>query len=896
MSGTKLLEILGRSAKARPSEQNSQYSAIVVQEAHRNLDGAFVALAANRDGLLQADAEARLQSSGANEVARDRPPAWYWQLLACFKNPFIAVLLMLAIVSYATDDTKGVVVLTTMVVLSAILRFWQEYRSTQAAERLKAMVHTTATVLRRDRTDTPFSKREIALRELVPGDIVQLSAGDMIPADVRLIASRDLFVSQAVLTGEALPVEKSHLPSHAGEKSAGVVSRERSALDLPNIGFMGTNIVSGTATALVVATGAKTYFGSVAKSVVGRRAETAFDRGVNSVSWLLIRFMAVMVPIVLFVNGFTKGDWMEAFFFAVSVAVGLTPEMLPMIVSANLARGAVAMSAHKVVVKRLNAIQNFGAMDVLCTDKTGTLTQDKIILERHLDLWGREDEGVLTLGWVNSFHQSGLKNLLDVAVLARADEIGSTVKRQSWKKVDELPFDFQRRRMSVIVAREDGTSLLVCKGAVEELLSICDRYEKEGTIHALDDGFREHVRALARDMNEDGFRVILVADRDFAGPDMRPTYSLGDEQGLILRGFLSFLDPPKESAAPAIAALRRHGVRVKVLTGDNAVVTAKICRQVGLDVEIPLLGSDIDKLDDSALCSAVESTIIFAKMSPTQKARVIKALQANGSTVGYLGDGINDAPALRGADVGISVDTAADIAKESADIILLEKSLLALEQGVLRGRETFGNIIKYIKMTASSNFGNVFSVLIASAFLPFLPMLPIQLLVQNLLYDLSQTAVPFDGVDSDYLQSPRKWVASDIGRFMVFVGPISSIFDLTTFALMWHVFGANNMAQQALFQSGWFVEGLLTQTLIVHMIRTEKLPFIESTARLPLLLLTAFIMAVGIALPFSSIGQQIGLVPLPWSYFPWLAATLLGYCALTQAVKHWYVRRYHAWL
>jgi P-type Mg2+ transporter len=880
----------------RRTDRDHIGSSRVVHEACHGLELTLEILGTDRRGLLQSEAEARLDATGPNEIARDRPPAWYWQLLSCFKNPFIGVLVLLAAVSYATDDLRGVIILTTMVALSVLLRFWQEFRSLRSAERLKAMVRTTATVLRRDSEDAPPSKREVAMREIVAGDIVQLSAGDMIPADVRLISSRDLFVSQAVLTGEALPVEKHDTNGDRVGKSAKAAADSSDPLDLANVCFMGTNVVSGTASAVVVATGAQTYFGSLAKSIVGQRAQTAFDRGVNSVSWVLIRFMAVMLPIVLLVNGFTKGDWMEAFFFAISVAVGLTPEMLPMIVSANLAKGAVTMSRHKVVVKRLNAIQNFGAMDVLCTDKTGTLTQDKIILERHLDLSGKEDDRVLALGWLNSYHQSSFKNLLDVAVLARADEIGPKVKNSNWTKVDELPFDFLRRRMSVIVGRGDGSHLLVCKGAVEELLAICDRVDDGDTTRQLDDPERERIRALAHDMNEDGFRVILVATKAYDRHEARGEYHLDDEQGLVVRGFLSFLDPPKESAGPAIAALRAHGVLVKILTGDNPIVTAKICREVGLEIGTSVLGKDIDALEDEALGELVARTTVFAKMAPLQKARVIKALQARGHTIGFLGDGINDAPALRDADVGISVDSAADIAKESADIILLEKSLLALEQGVIEGRETFGNIIKYIKMTASSNFGNVFSVLVASAFLPFLPMLPIHLLIQNLLYDISQTAVPFDRVDREYLKTPRQWVASDIARFMLCIGPISSIFDITTFALMWHVFGADSPTHQSLFQSGWFIEGLLTQTLIVHMIRTEKVPFIQSTATLPLLLLTAAMMAIGIAIPFSALGRQIGLVPLPLAYFPWLAATLLSYCLLTQLFKVWYIRRYRIWL
>jgi Mg2+-importing ATPase len=880
-----------------PAEPANHHAEKLAALRHGGREAILAALGTGRAGLTEADAEARLAATGPNEVAHERPPVWYVQLLGCFANPFILILVLLTAVSLVTGDDRGVAVLSIMIGVSVLLRFWQEFRSTRAAEQLKAMVRTTATVLRREDADAVPRRREIPIRELVPGDIVVLSAGDMIPADVKLITSRDLFVSQAVLTGEALPVEKyDTVGSLAAKSAAGAGSGEAGRLDSADLCFLGTNVVSGTATAVVLATGPRTYFGSLARSIVGQRAQTAFDRGVNGVSWVLIRFMAAMVPIVLLINGFTKGDWVQAFFFAVSVAVGLTPEMLPVIVTGNLAKGAVTMSRRKVVVKRLNAIQNFGAMQILCTDKTGTLTQDRIVLERHLDVRGRDDEEVLALAWLNSRHQTGLKNLLDTAVLHYADELAPNARHEEYAKIDELPFDFARRRMSVIVEKPDGAHLMVCKGAVEELLAISRHLVLDGERKPLDQAARNRLRAMARDMNADGFRVIAVATREFGRGEVRAQYAVRDEKDLVIRGFLAFLDPPKQSAGPAIAALREHGIAVKTLTGDNAVVTAKICREVGLDIGKPVLGRELDRMSDAELSDLAEHASVFAKMSPSQKARVIRALQAKGFTVGFLGDGINDAPALRDADVGISVDTAADIARESADIILLEKSLMVLEQGVIEGRRTFANIIKYIKMTASSNFGNVFSVLVASAFLPFLPMLPIHLLVQNLLYDLSQTAVPFDRVDADYLREPRQWVASDIARFMVFVGPISSIFDITTFALLWFVFGANSTEHQALFQSGWFVEGLLTQTLVVHMIRTAKVPFLQSTAALPLLLLTLLTMAIGIAIPFSPVGRSIGLVALPWEYFPWLAATLLSYCLLTQAVKVWYMRRYGAWL
>jgi len=863
-------------------------SARAAQQAGVSIGETLANLRSSLDGLVEEVAVERLDKDGPNEVAHEKPAHWLVQLLVCFKNPFIIVLVTLAIIQFVSspDDLRPIIIIGVMVAISVGLQFWQEYRSALAAEKLKALVRTTATVVRRASEDVPPEPREVPIRELVPGDLVRLSAGDLVPADVRLISSRDLFVSQAALTGEALPVEKYDTPG------PGQTTERDGHLDLANICFLGTNVVSGTATAIVVATGSNTYFGSLARSIVGKRADTSFDRGVKSVSWVLIRFMLVMVPIVFLINVVTKGDWLQAFLFAVSVAVGLTPEMLPMLVSANLAKGALALARQKVVVKRLNAIQNLGAMDVLCTDKTGTLTQDRIILEHHVDISGKEDDKVLELAWLNSYHQSGLKNLLDVAVIKFAGQQAPHL----YKKIDELPFDFARRRMSVIVQGVQGEHLLVCKGAVEETLAISAFTQQNGERVPLDDAARRAVVAMTRDYNEDGFRVITVATRAFPPGQIKEHYAMADESDLVVQGFLAFLDPPKETAGPAIAALRDHGVTVKILTGDNMIVTRKICREVGLEVGEPVLGRDTEGFDDAALRDLVERTTVFAKVSPLQKARIIRMLQANGHTVGFLGDGINDAAALRDADVGISVDTAADIAKESADIILLEKSLLVLEKGVVQGRETFGNIIKYLKMTASSNFGNVFSVLVASTFLPFLPMMPLHLMILDLLYHVSQLSIPWDRLDKDYIERPRKWEAGDIARFMIFVGPISSVFDITTFCLMWFVFGANSPEHQSLFQAGWFVESLLSQTLIVHMIRTQKLPFIQSAAAPPVLILTGLVMAIGILIPFSPLGASVGLVPLPLSYFGWLAATLLGYCVLTQVIKTIYVRRFAKWL
>ncbi|AVD63690.1 MULTISPECIES: magnesium-translocating P-type ATPase [Serratia] len=880
----------------------------IAEEATNSIAQTLANLKCNRNGLTQDDADERLEQFGANQVAHDKAPHALIQLIKAFNNPFIFVLMVLAAISFFTDywlprqsgeetELTGVIIILIMVTLSGLLRFWQEYRTNKAAEALKSMVRTTATVLRRSSYSAHPLTLEVPIRELVPGDIIQLSAGDMVPADVRLIASRDLFISQAILTGEAIPIEKYDAMGSVAQKSSeGEVSSENALLELSNVCLMGTNVASGTATAVVVATGGRTYFGSLAKSIVGSRAQTAFDRGVNSVSWLLIRFMLVMVPVVLLINGFTKGDWSEAALFALAVAVGLTPEMLPMIVSSNLAKGAIAMSRRKVVVKRLNAIQNFGAMDVLCTDKTGTLTQDRIILEHHIDVNGARDNEVLHLAWLNSFHQSGMKNLMDQAVIRFGRGKPGIEALGRFSKVDELPFDFVRRRLSIVVADENGKQQLICKGAVEEMLEIATHVREGDKTLELDDARRAALQALAREYNEDGFRVLVLATRELDAQRPANPLSVADERDMVVQGLLTFLDPPKESAQQAIAALQENGVTVKVLTGDNPVITCKICRDVGLEPGEPLSGLQIEQMDDETLAREVEQRTVFTKLTPLQKSRVLKMLQANGHTVGFLGDGINDAPALRDADVGISVDTGTDIAKESADIILLEKNLMVLEEGVIKGRETFGNIIKYLNMTASSNFGNVFSVLVASAFIPFLPMLAIHLLIQNLMYDISQLSLPWDKMDKEFLRKPRKWDSKNIGRFMLWIGPTSSIFDITTYALMWYVFAANSVEHQALFQSGWFIEGLLSQTLVVHMLRTQKIPFIQSTAALPVLLTTGLVMALGIYIPFSPLGALVGLQPLPWEYFPWLAATLVSYCVVAQLMKRFYIRRFGEWL
>ncbi|KAG4080936.1 hypothetical protein HA402_010107 [Bradysia odoriphaga] len=904
-----------RPAKARAAnkQQNQPHSLRLIQEAAHPIDTLLDRLRTDGQGLTSADALQRLAVDGPNEISHDKPPHVLIQLMHAFRNPFVMILLGLAAISFLTDiyfadpedqEWTGIIIMLSMVLISGLLRFFQEYRSNHAAEKLKSMVSNTASVWRRSNANSLATRMEVPMQSLVAGDIVSLQAGDMIPADIRLIESRDLFISQAVLTGEALPVEKYDTLGAVSQKSAYARTDENmDLLDTPSICFMGTNVVSGTAKAVVVATGAETYFGSLAKNVVSRkRVETSFDRGVNSVSWLLIKFMLVMVPVVFVLNGLTKGDWLTALTFALAVAVGLTPEMLPMIVSTNLAKGAIAMARRKVIVKRLNSVQNLGAMDVLCTDKTGTLTQDKIILEHHLNVQGQSDLAVLELAWLNSFHQSGQKNLIDIAIVEAADTIGAAAKPAGYSKVDELPFDFVRRRLSVVVGRHDGSQQMISKGAVEEMLAVATHIVQGSQTRPLDEAARNALLQQAHDYNADGFRVLLIATRDINADAAKQHYKTADEAGLTIQGFLTFLDPPKETAGPAIRALREHGVNVKVLTGDNAIVAAKVCRDVGLDPGQPLTGHAIENMDDVALCLAVERTTLFAKLTPLQKSRVVQALQANGHTVGFLGDGINDAPALRDSDVGISVDSGADIAKETADIILLEKSLLVLEEGVIKGRETFGNILKYLNMTASSNFGNVFSVLVASAWLPWEPMLALHLLIQNLIYDASQMALPWDKMDEEFLKQPRKWDAPNIRRFMIWLGPTSSVFDITTYVLMWTVFGAGAAYQlhggnagQSIMNSGWFIEGLVSQTLVVHMLRTRKIPFLQSTASWPVIISTSIAIAIGCWLPFSPLAEAIGFVTLDGSYFYWLLATMAGYIMLTQIVKMLYIRRYGQW-
>lgn len=861
----------------------------------------------------------RRNKFGVNKVTKEKKKSLLQRLAGAFINPFTAILFCLALVSTITDmilpmmglfgslpedfDPLTVIIILTMVFLSGTLRFVQESRSGNAAEKLLAMITTTCTVTRKGQ-----EKIEIPLEEVVVGDIVHLSAGDMLPADVRILDAKDLFVSQASLTGESEPIEKLASVSEVSE----------TVTDYGNIAFMGSNVISGSAKAVVISVGDNTLFGSMASAVAGEAVETSFSKGVNAVSWVLIRFMLIMVPLVFVINGITKGDWLAAFLFGISIAVGLTPEMLPMIVTTCLAKGAVSMSKKQTIVKNLNSIQNFGAIDILCTDKTGTLTQDKVVLEYHLNVNGDEDLRVLRHAYLNSYFQTGYKNLMDLAIIHKTEEEEAADPQlldlsENYVKVDEIPFDFTRRRLTTVVQNKAGKTQMVTKGAVEEMLSVCSFVECDGEVLRITDALRRRILDTVDELNDKGFRVLAIAQK--SNPSPVGAFGVKDECDMVLMGYLAFLDPPKESTAEAIRALKAHGVTTKILTGDNDKVTRTICKQVGLEVRNMLLGSDLEKMSDAELARAAETTEVFAKLTPDQKARIVSVLRENGHTVGFMGDGINDAAAMKSADIGISVDTAVDVAKESADIILLEKDLMVLEEGIIEGRKTYANMIKYIKMTASSNFGNMFSVLAASALLPFLPMMSVHLIFLNLIYDLSCTAIPWDNVDEEFIAVPRKWDASSVGNFMIWIGPTSSIFDFTTYIFMYFVFcpmfvshgvlfndlanhfsGAElaqmQFAYVAMFQAGWFVESMWSQTLVIHMIRTPKLPFIQSRASAPLTLLTCSGIALLTVIPFTGFGRMLGFVALPMSYFAYLIPCILLYMVLATSLKKAYVRHY----
>lgn len=874
---------------------------------YEDVDKILTHLNTSYKGMNEEEVEEKREEFGDNKVVHEKRKSLFKRIVGAFINPFTAILFGLATLSIIMDVVMPImnnipeevnfltaIIIITMVMISGALRFTQETRSGNAASKLLEMITTTASVERLE-----DGRKERPLEDIVVGDIVHIAAGDMIPADVRIIRAKDLFVSQSSLTGESDPIEK----------TAGTLTEKcDSHTECQNLAFMGSTVVSGSAVAVVIATGNGTIFGGMAKAVTGEAVVTSFEKGVNSVSWVLIRFMLVMVPVVFFINGFTKGDWIDALLFGISIAVGLTPEMLPMIVTTSLAKGAVSMSKKKTVIKNLNSIQNFGAIDILCTDKTGTITQDKVVLEYHLDVHGNEETRVLRHSFLNSYYQTGLKNLMDRAIIEKTEEEEATNLSEianNYEKVDEIPWDFTRRRMSVVVEDKKGKKQMITKGAVEEMLGVCSFVEYKGKVETLTDALKDEIIKTADDLNEDGMRVIAVAQK--TNPSPVGAFSIADEAEMVLIGYLAFLDPPKETTMDAIKALKEYGVTTKILTGDNDKVTRCICKQVGLRVDNLLLGADIDKMDDEKLAKKAEKTNVFAKLSPEQKARIVSVLREKGHTVGFMGDGINDAAAMKAADIGISVDTAVDIAKESADIILLEKDLMVLERGLIEGRKTYANMIKYIKMTASSNFGNMFSVLAASAFLPFLPMMSIHLLLLNLIYDISCIAIPWDNVDVEFLKKPRKWDASSVGKFMLWIGPTSSVFDITTYMLMYfiicpmttngvlfhHLTDATLKAQYiAMFHAGWFVESMWSQTLVIHMIRTPKLPFIQSCASFPLVTLTfAGITALTI-IPFTPLGAMIGLAPLPIVYFWWLILTIVLYMGLATLLKNLYIRQY----
>jgi len=880
-------------AVAAAAEAASRDQSRIIAVCAGSPNDALQYLGVSEAGLDDEAVEKARETYGRNQFSTKREYGLLMDLLMRCKNPLVIQLLVICVISLGISEYETATIVGVMVFLSVGLAHIQERRSSKAIEKLQEMVETSCVVVRGG------VEKEIPVDEVVPGDIVLLHAGSIIPADMRILSAKDFFVSQSSLTGESMPVEKiAEASSVAG----------RGIIELQNACFQGSNVLSGTARGVVVNTGTHTHFGAIAEKLSGARAQTSFDRGIAGFTWLMIRFMLVMVGTVFLIIGIRNGNWTEALLFGLAVAVGLTPEMLPMIVTVNLAKGALAMSKKQVIVKRLNSIQNFGAIDILCTDKTGTLTQDRVILESAVDVTNRESEDVLRYAYLNSYYQTGLRNLLDRSILSHTD---LDVERGA-SKVDEIPFDFQRKRMSVVVDYE-GDHVMICKGAVEDIYKCCTHYQVDDEVHLMIDLIKNDLLEEYEDLSRDGYRVLAIAYREF--PRTKTTFSVADESEMILLGYIAFLDPPKESAAAAISTLSEVGVVTKILTGDNALVTRKICKDVDLDAGEIITGDQLIGLDEAALGELAERTTVFARLTPTQKEDIIHALQKRGHVIGYLGDGINDAPAMRAADVGISVDTAVDVAKESADIILLEKSLMVLEDGIIEGRRVFGNIIKYIRMGASSNFGNMFSVIGAACWLKFLPMAPIHILFNNLLYDTSQTAIPTDNVDEEYLKTPRKWNISNIRRFMIFIGPTSSIFDYATFFLMFYFFGcgiANHPDSAALwerlrhfnpeadhdyavrlFQTGWFTVSILTQTLIVHIIRTRKIPFIQSRPSTPLLLMTIIIMAVGASAPYiPAVANFFGFVPLPAIFWAWAAAFILAYATLTHFVKVWFFRRF----
>jgi Mg2+-importing ATPase len=833
-------------------------------------------------GLTHHEREARQKQYGANILSTSGRKNAVLDFLVRFKDPLVIVLLIISIVCFFMGDYRSVIVVAGMLCISVILAYIQESRSTRAAEKLQEMVQSTAIVLE------DCKEIEVPVREIVPGDIVILAAGSIIPADLRIFSAKDFFISQSAITGESMPIEKfAHLQD----------TENKEPLSFSNACFQGSNVISGTAQGIIVSTGRNTYLGAISEDLTKAKESTSFDKGVKSFVWLMVRFMVIMVSLTFLIVGLTKHDWIQALLFGLSVAVGLTPEMLPMIMTVCLSKGAITMSKKKVIVKKLKAIQNFGAMDILCTDKTGTLTQDNIVLERYVDVTNRKSEDVLKYAYMNSYYQTGLRNLLDKAILNHEElDVEKTAR-----KVDEIPFDFNRKRMSVVIDFED-THVLICKGSVEAVYQVCDRYQIDDDIYPLIEIIKNDLNEEYEALSADGYRVLAIGYKEF--PNDKETFSAADEKDMILLGYVAFFDPPKDSSAGAIKALRASGVEVKILTGDNDLVTKKVCHDVGLNISGLLTGKKLSDMDENTFKEAVEKANVFTNLTPAQKEKIIKTLRANGHVIGFMGDGINDAPAMKAADVGISVDSAVDIAKESADIILLEKSLMVLDDGIIEGRKIFANIIKYIKMGASSNFGNMFSVVGGSYFLPFLPMAPIQVLSNNLLYDISQTGIPTDHVDDEQVRKPHRWDMKYIRRFMTWIGPVSSLFDYATFFLMLYFFncilfslpetaGAMKAYYEQLFHTGWFVESLLTQTLIVHIIRTDRIPFFQSRASGPMLITTLLVMGIAVFLPYSGeLAKLIGLVPLPAIYWLWIAGFLVLYAVITHKIKRFFNKRF----
>ncbi|WP_225639211.1 magnesium-translocating P-type ATPase [Candidatus Profftia sp. (ex Adelges kitamiensis)] len=877
----------------------------LVEESIIDIDQTFLHFVSSIHGLEEQDAQERLLKIGLNQVPHKKIMPMIWgKLIRSLNNPFIFILIVISVTSFFIDywlplkhhkepNIIPIIVMLIMVSLSGLLCFYQELQTNRSVNALKYTVKTTATVLRRPYAGAVGQCKDIILQELVPGDIILLSAGDIIPADIKLFESDNFLVNQSILTGKPLHIKKNHLNTTLSQEK--YIDNIERVLELSNICIMGTHVTSGTAKAIILATGVNTYFSSLTRYLVNQREKNLFEHGINRVSWLLIRFMLFIVPIVFIINGITKRCWADAALFALSVAVGITPEMLPIIISANFAHGLISLSRKKVIVKNLSAMQHLGSMDVLCTDKTGTLTEDCLILKHYIDINGRENKKILHLAWLNSHYQSGIKNSIDLAITKFVKTLHDTRDIVDLTKIDELPFDFNRRRLSIIISDKDCRHTLICKGAVEEMMTIATHINNNGNILPLDDKVRNTLLQLVTFYNKQGFRVLMIGTRDFGIKGCIVPLSSSDEKNIVIFGLLTFFDAPKDFAVKAINALHEKGVTIKVLTGDNHVVTQKICLDIGLKLHKPLLGYQIEEISDKQLALLVEERTIFAKLTPCHKSRILKALMSNGHIVGFLGDAINDALALRDANVGISVDTGAAVSKESADIVLLEKNLMVLVEIIITGRKTFGNIIKYLNITASSNFGNVISVLVSSFCIPFLPMMAIQLMLQNFIYDISQFALLWDDMDKEFLYKPRRWNTKNIGRFMLWIGPISSVFDIITYFIMWFCFSANSIEQQGLFQSGWFIESLLSQMLVIHMLRTHKIPFIQSTATWPIIIITSIIIILGIYIPYSTLGTLVGFKALPWQYFPWLVGILIIYCIIIQLVKHLYIKRFGLW-